>query len=261
MAGGRVAARPAARLKERLQKLLARAGYGSRRGSEKLITAGRVTVNSAVVRELGTQADPDTDLIAVDGKRLVLDAPRVYLAMHKPRGFVTTARDPQGRRTVMELLPASPPHVLPVGRLDRDTDGLLLFTNDGELSHRLAHPSYKVEKEYRVMVQGVPSNAALERLRTGVEIQGRRTSPAEVEVSSPPSGFTGRDGHTWLRIVIREGRKRQVRLMCAAIGHGVVTLVRTRIGGIALGRLARGETRPLTETELRELRASVKLEP
>jgi pseudouridine synthase len=246
-------------MSERLQKLLARAGHGSRRSVESLIRDGRVRVNGAVAT-LGMQADAVSDVIAVDGQPIVLETSHAYLAMNKPAGVVTTARDPQHRRTVMDLLPDGlPPHVLPVGRLDRDTEGLLIFTNDGELAHRLAHPRYKTDKEYFALVVGAPSAGALARLRRGIEIEGSRTSPAEADVGRTPAGHAARDGHTWLRIVIHEGRKRQVRLMCAAIGHPVRELVRTRVGPIGLGRLAPGTTRELSQREVGELRAAVGL--
>lgn len=144
-------------MKDRLQKILARAGHGSRRSVESLITAGRVRVNGATVTTLGTRADPETDAIDVDGVAIVIAATDVYLVLHKPAGYVTTARDPQGRSTVMELLPPDlPPHVVPIGRLDRDTSGLLLFTTDGEFAHRMAHPRYEIEKEYAALVGGSP---------------------------------------------------------------------------------------------------------
>jgi 23S rRNA pseudouridine2605 synthase len=242
-------------VKERLQKILARAGHGSRRGAETVIAAGRVTVNGVLVTSLGTQADPEVDVITVDGLPLRLDETSVYLAMHKPFGFVTTAHDPQGRRTVMELLPPdSLPHVFPIGRLDRDTEGLLLFTNDGEFAHRLAHPRYEIEKEYYALVRGTVSADALRALREGVEIEDHHTSPAHVDMTPPPAGWQAREGHVWLRLVIHEGRKRQVRLMCAAVGHPVRSLVRTRVDGVLLGRLATGKTRPLSEHEVAVLR-------
>lgn len=247
-------------MKERLQKILARAGHGSRRAAETLISAGRVRVNGVVVSGLGAQADPDIDTIEVDGAAIALAAPHVYLAMNKPTGVVTTASDPQGRRTVMELLPTTlPPHVFPIGRLDRDTEGLLLFTSDGEFAHRMAHPRFEIDKEYFALVAGTPERAALDALRSGVVIEGKRTSPARVEAAPPPQGFAGAAGHVWLRLVIHEGRKRQVRLMCAAVGHPVKTLVRTRIGGTTLARLAHGKTRALSSREVADLRAAVGL--
>lgn len=250
-------------MSERLQKILARAGYGSRRTAEALIAAGRVRVNGRVVTEAGTKADASTDVIEVDGKRIAAEPPRVYLAMHKPAGVLTTASDPQRRRTVMHLLPDGlPPHVLPVGRLDRDTEGLLLFTNDGELAHRLAHPRYRLDKEYAALVEGRPSPTALERLRRGVDIDGWRTSPAEADIlEQPPPGYQQPEGATWLRIVIHEGHKRQVRLMCAAIGHPVRRLVRVRIGDIRLGRMRPGSVRELKPREVTALRRAVGLAP
>lgn len=188
------------------------------------------------------------------------DAPAVYLAMNKPSGFVTTARDPQHRRTVMELLPGDlPPHVFPIGRLDRDTEGLLLFTNDGEFAHRMAHPRYEVEKEYAALVVGTPDHAALAALAAGVELDGKRTAPARVEPAAAPAGHESREGHAWLRLAIHEGRKRQVRRMCAAVGLPVRTLVRTRVDGIELARLLSGTTRVLSGDEVRRLRRLIGL--
>lgn len=247
-------------MRERLQKILARAGHGSRRSAETLITSGRVSVNGAVVRELGAQADAETDAIAVDGTPITLPSGHVYLAMHKPYGFVTTAADPQGRRTVMELLPKDlPPHVFPVGRLDRDTEGLLLFTDDGELAHRLAHPRYRIDKEYFAQVEGAPGDVALRKLRGGIDLGDRVSAPAEADVAPPPYGYEVRDGRTWLRIVIHEGRKRQVRLMCAAVGHPIRALVRTRVGDVTLAKSAKGHVRHLSEREVASLRSLVGL--
>lgn len=247
-------------MKERLQKILARSGHGSRRAAEQIITDGRVRVNGAFVRTLGTQADPALDLIEVDGVTIELAATPVYLAMNKPAGVLTTVTDPERRRTVMEILPPSlPPHVFPIGRLDRDTEGLLLFTNDGEFAHRMAHPRFEIEKEYQALVRGAPERAAIEELRTGVVIEGKRTAPADVQMTRSPEGFTTPSGYAWLRLVIHEGRKRQVRLMCASVGHPVKTLVRTRIDGVTLARLARGKTRPLDASEVANLRTLVGL--
>ncbi len=254
-------------MKQRLQKILAQAGYGSRRSAESIISAGRVRVNGAAVTTPGVSADPALDRIEVDGNPLPLGAERVYLAMHKPAGIITTATDPGGRSTVMQLLPpVLPPHVFPIGRLDRDTEGLLLFTNDGEFANRLAHPRYEIEKEYYALVSGTPSPEALARLRRGVQIPGVRTpagahttAPARVAFAAPPRGYATRDGHAWLRLVIHEGRKRQVRLMCAAVGHQVRVLVRTRVGDVSLGSMRRGTTRPLTKAELHALSRAVGL--
>ena len=247
-------------MRERLQKTLARAGYGSRRAAEALIVSGRVAVNGSTVTALGTQADADVDRIEVDGQRLRLSSQQVYLAMNKPAGYVSTVADTHDRRTVMDLLPSGlPPHVFPIGRLDLDTEGLLLFTTDGELAHRLTHPRYKLEKEYCALVAGAPNNSAIDRLRAGVEIEDRRTSPAQVDIVAPPYDYGPREGHQWLRIVIHEGRKRQVRLMCAAVGHEVRALVRVRVGGVVIGRLPRAKTRALSDVEVRDLRESVGL--
>jgi pseudouridine synthase len=249
-------------MRERLQKILARAGHGSRRSTEALITAGRVTVNGERVTELGAQADPGVDRIELDGQPVSLPTTPVYLVMNKPHGLLTTVSDPRGRRTVMDILPGDlPPHMFPVGRLDRDTEGLLLFTNDGELAHRLAHPRFEIDKEYYALVAGSPAPKALDALRHGVVIEDRRTAPAHVDVVPSPYGYEARDGHTWLRLIIHEGRKRQVRLMCAAVGHPVRSLVRTRIGGIVIGRLPRGKTRPLSAREVQDLRRLVGLGP
>ena len=246
-------------MSERLQKILARAGYGSRRSVEALIAAGRVRVNG-VAALIGMQADAERDAIEVDGTAVAAGTEKAHVVMNKPRGYVTTARDPQQRHIVMELLPAGlPPHVLPVGRLDRDTEGLLIFTNDGEFAHRLAHPRYAVEKEYAALVAGRPSAKTLAVLARGVMLDDRRTAPAQAEICEPPHDFEARDGQTWLRIVLHEGRKRQVRRMCAAVGHDVRTLVRTRVDGVVLARLPRGETRPLTRRELHDLRHVVGL--
>ncbi len=248
-------------MKERLQKILARAGHGSRRAAETIIATGRATVNGAVAT-VGASADADVDRIEVDGRPIAISTEHAHLAMNKPAGYVSTVSDTHDRRTVMELLPPGlPPHVLPVGRLDLDTEGLLLFTSDGELAHRLTHPRYELDKEYYALVAGLPGVAALDHLRTGIDIEGHRTAAAQVDVVSAPYGYESRAAHAWLRLIIHEGRKRQVRLMCAAVGHPVRELVRVRVGGVLLGRLPRGKTRPLSERELHDLRALVGLEP
>ena len=231
---------------ERVQKVLARAGLGSRRACDELVAAGRVEVNG-VVAELGTRVDPDFDTIAVDGAIVGVRPGLVHYLLNKPAGVVTTASDPQGRPTVVELVPAEP-RVFPVGRLDADTEGLLLLTNDGDLAQRVAHPSHGVEKEYLAEVEGTPSRGALRRLREGIALEDGMTAPAKVTAVAPSA----------LRIGIHEGRNRQVRRMCAAIGHPVVRLVRVRIGPLADRQLAPGEWRELTQDEVRSLeRAAV----
>ena len=226
---------------ERLQKVLAHVGFGSRRVCEDLIADERVTVNGEVA-ELGRRVDPERDRVEVDGVAVSVRPGLVHYLLNKPRGVVTTASDPQGRATVVQLVPAEP-RVFPVGRLDADTEGLLVLTNDGDLAHRLTHPSFGVEKEYLAEVQGTPAPAALRRLREGVDLEDGRTAPAKVALV-PPNG---------LRIVVHEGRNRQVRRMCAAVGLPVVRLVRTRIGRLADRSLAPGQWRPLTPEEVRAL--------
>ena len=231
---------------ERLQKVLARAGLGSRRHCEGLIDGGHVRVNGEVAR-LGRRVEADTDLVEVDGVPIGVRPGLVHLLLNKPTGVVTTADDPQGRPTVVDLVPDEP-RVFPVGRLDLDTEGLLLLTNDGDLAHRLTHPSFGVDKEYLAWVEGQPSRGALRALREGVELDDGLTAPARV--AQPTPGL--------LRITIHEGRNRRVRRMCEAIGHPVQRLARTRIGPLADRSLGPGEWRALTQDEVRTLeRATV----
>ena len=226
---------------ERLQKVLARGGFGSRRTCELLIESGRVTVNGEVAA-LGRRVDVERDKVAVDDILVSTRAGLVYYLLNKPSGVVTTARDPHGRPTVIDLLPLEP-RVFPVGRLDADTEGLLVLTNDGDLTYHLTHPSFGVEKEYLAQVEGRPSPAALRRLREGVELDDGVTAPARAALVPPRT----------IKLSIHEGRNRQVRRMCAAVGHPVVRLVRTRVGPIAERRLKPGEWRPLTQAEVRAL--------
>jgi 23S rRNA pseudouridine2605 synthase len=229
---------------ERAQKVLARIGLGSRRASEILISEGRVTVNGAVI-ELGARVGPEDEL-AVDGKVYSTLPDAVTYLLNKPAGVVTTASDPQGRPTVVGLVPTEP-RVFPVGRLDLDTEGLLLLTNDGGLAHRLTHPSFGIEKEYLVEVKGSPSRNTLRALREGVELEDGKTSPAKASLVD--SGL--------LRLTIHEGRNRQVRRMCEAVGHPVVRLARSRIGPIVDPKLKPGFSRRLTGDELLELQRAV----
>lgn len=230
---------------ERLQKVLARAGVGSRRACEELIADGLVTVNGEVA-ELGRRVDPDHDRVAIDGVRVGVRPGLVHYLLNKPAGVVTTAADPQGRPTVVELVPAEP-RVFPVGRLDLDTEGLLLLTNDGDLANRIAHPSHGVEKEYLAAVEGTPSRGTLRQLREGIELDDGRTAPARASLTPP----------NLVRLVIHEGRNRQVRRMLDAVGHPVERLIRTRIGPIADPKLPPGEWRTLTTDELRALERAV----
>ncbi len=226
---------------ERLQKVLARAGLGSRRSAEELIEAGHVTVNSRVAT-LGDRVDPGRDRVEVDGVPVGIRPGLVYYLLNKPAGVLSTARDTHGRPTVVDLVPAEP-RVFPVGRLDRDTEGLLVLTNDGELAQRLTHPSFGVDKEYLVEVAGVPSRGALRRLREGVELADGPTAPASVSQPAP----------NLLRLGIHEGRNRQVRRMCEAVGHPVRRLVRVRIGPLADRDLPPGRWRALQPGEVRAL--------
>jgi len=234
---------------ERLQKVLARAGLGSRRACEELIAAGRVTVDGEVV-VLGARVDPAHDRIVVDGVPVVVDETRVYWLLNKPAGYVTTAHDPQGRPTVIELVPDEP-RSFAVGRLDRDTEGLLILTNDGELAELLTHPRHGVEKAYLAEVEGVPSPGALRALREGVELEDGPARAVRAQVVQ-----RARDGVSALEIVLKEGRKRIVRRMCEAVGHPVRRLVRTRIGPLTDPKLAPGAYRPLTRAEVRSLYAA-----
>lgn len=238
----------------RLQKLLSMAGTASRRAAESLILEGRVEVNGEIVRTLGARADPDRDAIRVDGRRLRFDTRPRYIVLHKPRGYVTTRNDPQGRRTVMDLLHGVRESVYPVGRLDYDSEGLLLLTSDGDLAARLTHPRHGIERVYEAVVAGTPDARALDALRRGVVIEGRPTSPAEVRAGEPI--HRGRQPTTLLTLTLREGRNRQVRKMCAAVGHPVRRLTRVRLGPIRLADLPPGRWRDLTPREIAALKAS-----
>lgn len=240
---------------ERLQRIIAHAGLASRRQAEQWILEGRITVNGRRVRELGTRADAARDRICVDGRVVRPAASKVHLAFHKPSGVITTMRDTEGRPSVSDYLKAGshPPGVVPAGRLDYATSGLLLLTNDGDLAYRLTHPRYGVPKTYEVKLSGMPSEAQLERLRRGVGLEDGVTAPAEVSVSRRLKQ------KVWLKVELREGRYREIRRMVEAVGHTVERLVRSRFGPIALGQLGRGEMRPLTEGEVARLKRAVSL--
>jgi 23S rRNA pseudouridine2605 synthase len=235
-------------MSERLQKILSRAGLASRRASERLMIEGRVSVNGTTVRELGSKADPEHDDIRVDGRRIRLPDRHRYLLLNKPRGYVTTRSDPQKRPTVIDLVGIRD-YVYPVGRLDFDSEGLLVLTNDGDLAARLTHPSHGVERVYEARVLGVPDERDLARLRRGLVLEGRPTGPAEVRLLGGSRPATAS-----LLITVREGRNRQVRKMCDAIGHPVDRLKRVAIGSIRDSRLKPGEWRELTPDEVKKLR-------
>jgi 23S rRNA pseudouridine2605 synthase len=239
----------------RLQRFLARAGVASRRGSEALMSAGRVRVNGSVAREMGAKVDPAVDVVEVDGRVVSMAQERAYLVFNKPRSVVTTMSDPEGRVTVAQYMPLDEhPGLFPVGRLDFDTTGLLLFTTDGELAHRLLHPRRKVPKTYRALVERKPGPEALRALRGGLELDDGPTAPAQVRTVEHIGP------RTVMEITITEGRKRQVRRMFSAVGHPVIELQRVSFGPVALEGLEEGRWRPLTGEEVASLRAAVEFE-
>lgn len=236
----------------RLHKYLAEAGVASRRACEELILAGRVRVNGRVVHELGTTVDGFQDRVEVDGREVRPEA-KVYVLLYKPRGYVTTARDPQGRRKVTDLVAGAGGRVFPVGRLDYDSEGLLLLTNDGDLAYRLTHPRFHVPKTYRVVLDRTPGPAALGAIERGVRLEDGPTAPAEIRL------LGGDGGEALVEMTIHEGRKRQVRRMWAALGFEVKRLKRVRMAGLELGRLEPGGWRHLQPSELQSLRKLVSL--
>ncbi|MPM46342.1 Ribosomal large subunit pseudouridine synthase B [bioreactor metagenome] len=234
---------------ERLQKIISQAGIASRRHAEKLITDGRVTVNGHVVTELGTKVEPRKDKVAVDGK-VIAGEKYVYILLHKPKGVVTTLNDPQKRKTVVDLIKAIPERIYPVGRLDYNTEGLLLLTNDGELTNALIHPSRKIRKVYQAIVEGFPAEEKLDRFRVGMKLEDGITAPALVNIVD-----VDRERNlTALEIVIHEGKNRQIRRMCEKIGHPVKQLKRIRFAFLDLQGVRRGSYRFLTPTEVAELK-------
>lgn len=239
----------------RLNRFLAQAGVASRRAADQLIAAGRVAVNGETVTKLGIDVDPERDTVAFDGRPLERPASFTYIVLNKPPDCVVTMADPQGRRTAAQLVSGVGVRVVPVGRLDADTEGLLLLTDDGDLAHRVAHPSFELDKVYEVEAWGVLTDDERRRLETGIELDGRLTTPAAVRPVS-----TG-DNTTIVEITLHEGRKRQVRRMFEEVGHRVARLRRVRLGPLELGGLPPGQWRRLTDEELRALRAAVGLDP
>ncbi|MBR5236545.1 MAG: rRNA pseudouridine synthase [Clostridia bacterium] len=232
----------------RLQKYLALCGVASRRAAEAMMAEGRVLVNGHLAQTPGIKVNPETDQVTVDGKPVSPLQKKIYIMLNKPVGYVSTAKDNFDRPTVLDLVPDTFGRLYPVGRLDYDSEGLLLLTNDGDLTYRLTHPGHEVSKTYAAVVAGAPSGEALNALRNGVLIDGQMTHPAQVTVK------TKSGKNTCLHITIHEGRNRQVRKMCAAIGHAVITLSRIAEGGLALGDLPLGSWRLLTEDEIKKLK-------
>lgn len=237
-------------MKERLQKLMAQAGLGSRRACEAIIQAGRVRVNGRLAT-LGDKADPDVDRIEVDGQRLQPQMP-VYIMLNKPRNVITSLEDElgEGRTTVRDLIDL-PGHLYPVGRLDKQSEGLILMTNDGELAHKLTHPRYEHEKVYRALIEGQLTGAELRQWRDGLLLDGQMTAPADISIISQQKD------HSWLKIVLREGRKRQIRRVAAQLGHPVLRLLREELGPLKLGDLKPGQWRYLAKEEIGALRRTV----
>ena len=231
---------------ERLQKILAAAGYGSRRACERMIEDGRVAVDGHIVK-LGDKADPATQRITLDGEPIRQPKAHTYVALYKPRGYITTTSDPEGRRTVMDLIPLTQ-RLYPVGRLDADSEGLLLLTDDGELTERLTHPRYGHARVYRVLVSGEPNAETIERWQRGVTLDDRKASFSQVQVEHQEHG------QTWLRVTVHEGRKHLVRRVVAALGHPVQRLIRVEMGSLKLGDLPTGRWRYLSTGEVNALR-------
>ncbi len=232
----------------RLQKYLADAGIASRRKAEELIVEGKISVNGNVVTELGTKIDDKVDSVFYNGKRVINNVRMIYIMLHKPEGFVTTAKDQFDRPTVMDLLKGVNERIVPVGRLDYDTSGLLILTNDGDLTFKLTHPKHLVEKVYMAKLFGRPDQNAINQFKWGVNLDGKRTEPARLEIVEDMGKYT------MCKITITEGRNRQVRRMCEAVKHPVATLTRVATGEIELGDLAKGKFRHLTEKEVKYLK-------
>lgn len=245
----------------RLEKYIASAGIASRRAVKRAIREGNVSVNGTTILIPGHPIDVENDCIQFEGKQVEPLAERIYLMLNKPAGYITTRHDERGRPTVMDLLTALPKSIYPVGRLDLETEGLLLFTNDGEFAYQLMHPSYEIDKTYIAWVNGVLSKPALERLRNGVDISGGKTAPAKIKLLDVKNDSnisvkkkTNRNGKiAKYRVIIHEGKKRQVRLMFRAVGHRVTRLKRIRVGTLRLGNLPQGQYRFLTPTEVANL--------
>lgn len=232
----------------RLNKYIAHSGVASRRHSDELIIAGRVAVNGETVNTPGTRVQPNTDHVTVDNQTIEPTIEQYYFVLNKPVGYITTVTDPFNRKTVMSLLQEIPHRVFPVGRLDCDSEGILLFTNDGDLSYEMIHPRFGVEKEYRVLLQGHPDRDVIQNLRDGIPLDNRMTGPCQVQIHAQDKDTT------WLTIILHEGRNRQIRHMCKYIGYSVMRLIRVRFGPIILGHLSPGQWRALSDTEVLDLK-------
>jgi pseudouridine synthase len=240
-------------MQERLQKVIAHAGIASRREAERLIVLGQVAVNGTVVTKLGTKVDPARDIITLNGSVVTIVPEKIYVVLNKPAGYVSTLKDPQKRPVVMDLLDRVGSRVYPVGRLDYDAEGLLLLTNDGELAHRLQHPSYRICRTYEVKVKGSPPNRKLSLLRKGVQLEDGMTLPAKAAFLKKTLK------NSWITVTLYEGRNRQVKRMCAAIEHQVLKLKRIRFGSLYLDDLPQGRYRKLTKAEVKGLYRLVNL--
>jgi 23S rRNA pseudouridine2605 synthase len=239
-------------MQERLQKIIAHAGVSSRREAEAMIREGRVTLNGRVVSELGTRADPDRDHIKVDGKLITHAEPHRYILLYKPKEVMTTVEDPQGRRTVIDLVRGIRERIYPVGRLDFHSEGLVLLTNDGELAFKVSHPTHGSIKTYSVKVRGVPEERLVDKLRRGITIDGKRTLPCDIE-RMHTTGKRDDEGNSWFEVKLREGRTQQIRKMFQAVGHPVSKLRRVAIGPISDPKLTPGVWRELTKQEVKML--------
>src|SRR5438105_10536110 len=243
---------------ERLQKIIAHAGVASRREAETMIRQGRVTVNGRVITELGTKADADRDHVKVDGKLLTQAEPHRYILLYKPKEVMTTVEDPEGRRTVIDLVRGVHERIYPVGRLDYHSEGLVLLTNDGDLAYKVSHPTHGSVKTYNVKVRGVPDERLLDKLRRGITIEGKRTLPCEIQ-RIKTTGRNNEEGNSWVEVRLREGRTQQIRKMFQAVGHPVAKLKRVAIGPISDPKLTAGEWRELSKQEVKLL--STVMEP
>jgi len=235
---------------ERLQKFIARCGIASRREAENIILSGRVAVNKKTVTELGTKVDEDNDKVFLDGERILPEKKLYHIMLNKPKGYVTTVKDEFDRKTVLELVADLDVRLYPVGRLDYDSEGLLLLTNDGDFAYRLTHPTQHVPKKYHAVVEGTADLEHVLKLRKGVLIDGYLTRPAKVEIADT------RERTTQLNITISEGKNRQIRRMCEAVGLPVIKLTRVSVGGVSLGNLPKGKWRHLTDAEVKILNGS-----